>query len=439
MSSTTTLVPRPVVVVPTYQNGGTVGEIARRVLESGWACIVVDDGSTDNTQQALSKLQIDHPDAQLYLEKHAANQGKAAALKTGFERAKKLGYTHAITLDADGQHDPEQIGVLWDASIMHPEHLILGERAEQVEGGTPWRSTLGRRVSNQLIHWQSGLRVGDSQTGFRVYPLKTVETLGCTFSRFAFETEVLIRAGRTGINVLMVNIQSRYLPKAERVSHFKPLSDSLHSLAMHASILKGHPGLTRCAGGWLKHQFLYLPLFVFLIVGFSRVELEPEPRWHPAFLTGSVVCLVVIALWRRLHLGYQPLAAASILFLLLGSLGVLSKGTSLYPLIHNSYGQLQELALHLWVAVVCVLLALFRPGWLLGVSRLPETSNRFKPWVIAALAIAAVFLGILLKPTGVALAGMVPFVMVLIIQSTLQHQTQAQVNNPTSTNPAEMT
>ncbi|MEM6550601.1 MAG: glycosyltransferase family 2 protein [Planctomycetota bacterium] len=429
---------RPVIVVPTYQNGSTVCTIARAVLDAGWACIVVDDGSTDGTDQTLAQLRADDPDASLHLEKHPANRGKAAALMTGFDRARALGYSHAITLDADGQHDPQQIGLLWDAAVRYPGDLILGERPAKAEGGTPWRSTVGRRVSNRLISLQSGVRVSDSQTGFRVYPLAVVEKLDCVFSRFAFETEVLIRAGRAGVGVTTVPIDSHYSPRAQRISHFKPLRDSLHSLAMHAAVLKDHPRPAVFLNKWLRHQLLYLPLSVFLIVGLVRMGLEPEPRWHPAFLVGGTLSLIVIALWRRLRLGYQPLPAASFMFLLLGSLGVLSQGTAFYPLIHNSYGQLQELALHLWVAAVCVMLAVFRPGWLLGVDRVPEASNRGDAWVIAGVSVLAVFMGILLRPTGAALTGMVPFVTVLFAQTTLHHRALAltRVDHRPATSPA---
>ena len=443
MPTTTDHEHRPVVIVPTYQNAGTVYGIAQRVLDGGWACIVVDDGSTDGTAQSLdeleARLQACTPDATLHRARHDTNRGKAAALATGFNRARELGYTHAITLDADGQHDPEQIDALWDCAKQHPTDLVLGQRPAQVQGGTPWRSSFGRRVSNALVRFQSGVRVTDSQTGFRVYPLDVVDELGCGFSRFAFETEVLIRAGRAGVSVLAVPIRSRYHDPADRVSHFAPLRDSAHSLAMHAALLPAHPLIANALGRWLRHQLLYLPLFAFLSVGFARIGLEPEPRWHPAFLVGAGCSLLVLALWRPLKLGYQPLPAASILFLMLGTLGVLSQGTALYPIIHNSYGQLRELALHLWVAIVCVLLAMFRPGWLLGVGQLPDAANRYDAWGIAACAVAAVFLGLLLRPTSPAIAGMVPFVMVLIVQAIFHRRALAQHASASTTPNAAIT
>ncbi|MEM8496115.1 MAG: glycosyltransferase family 2 protein, partial [Planctomycetota bacterium] len=415
-TSTTAL--RPIAVVPTYQNGRTVVDVVRRVLAGGWPCVVVDDGSTDATGDALdslvSELAGEQESPALHVIRHASNRGKAAALAAGFERARALGFSHAVTLDADGQHDPEQIEALWACAAESPTHLVLGERPWRVEGGTPWRSSFGRRFSNTLVAWQSGVEVGDSQTGFRVYPLDALARLGCTFSRFAFETEVLIRAGRAGVPIATVPIRSRYLTGAGRVSHFAPLRDSMHSLWMHAVLLTGNGGLGRSVRGWLRHQLLFLPLFAFLIVGFSRSALDPEPRWHPAFLLGAACSVPALALWRRLRLGYQPLAAASMLFLWLGALGVLSRGTAFYPVIHHSYGQLRELALHLWVAAVCVLFAAFRPGWLHGAGAPSDTATRTDAWRLAVFAVGAVFLGLLLRPINAALAGAVPFVAVLL-------------------------
>lgn len=433
MSNDTPPTRRPVVVVPTYENGATVAAIARRVLDQGWDCIVVDDGSTDGTATRLAELKPSRVDPTLVVLTHAHNRGKAAALATGFEHAQARGYTHAITLDADGQHDPEQAGDLWRYAQAHPDELVLGERPEQAEGGTPWRSAFGRRVSNALVRLQSGVVVSDSQTGFRVYPLAALDELGCGFSRFAFETEVLVRAGRAGVRVGRVPIRSRYHAPAERVSHFAPVRDSLHSLAMHAALLPGQPLLKRFAHTWLRHQLLYLPLFAFLFVGFARADLAPEPRWHPAFLTGAAIGLAVLAIWRRLKLGVQPLPAACILFLSLGALGVLSRGTPLYPIIHHSYGTLRELALHLWVAAVCLLLAMFRPAWLLGLRELPSQQARNDAWVVAGFALASVLLGWLLRPAHPVLAGMLPFLMVLVAQGFYRRRTLGRSANPPAT------
>ncbi|MGB0766542.1 MAG: glycosyltransferase family 2 protein [Phycisphaeraceae bacterium] len=413
--------PRPVVVVPTYENGRTVVDIVRRVLDDGWRCVVVDDGSRDGSHDALTALREAFGGERLDVIKHDRNRGKAAAMQTGFDAASAHG-THAITLDADGQHDPEQIALLWDAALADPESIVLGERPWSVEGGTPLRSRLGRRVSNALVWLQSGLEVADSQTGFRVYPLAMLERIPCQTARFAFETEILIRAARCGVTTSRVPIRSRYLPRDARVSHFKPLRDSVHSLSMQVGLIREHPLLTRTLRGWLRHQVLYLPLFLFLLIGVVREGLSPEAQWHPAFLAASISGLAVLALWRRLSLGYEPVPAACLIFLFFGTFGVLMKGTGVYEMIHSSYGSLKEVALLLWVAGVCLVLAVVRPAWLLGVGQLPRPSARYGAWLLAGVSVVAAIIAVSLHGAHTALAGAMPFVMVLLAQSLVRRR-----------------
>lgn len=415
----------PVVVIPSYQNAATVAGIAEAVIKDGWRCIVVNDGSTDRTDEALNELKTKHPSSTLELLTHEVNRGKAAALFTGFAHARTLGATHVITLDADGQHDPQQISELWRTAQQHPEALVLGERPAQVEGGTPWRSMFGRRFSNAMIRAQSGVSVNDSQTGFRVYPLSVIEGLSCRFSRFAFETEIVIRAGRAGMQVVGVPIRSRYFPPDERVSHFKPIRDSLHSVAMQAALLSDGQAILRLLKTWFCRQLLYMPLFAFLLVGALRVGMSPEAQWHPAFIVASGVGLVTLAVWRMMRLGYEPVPAATLLFLFVGSAGILSKGTAFHDLIHHNYFSLKEIALHLWIAAVFITLAVFRPAWLLGDGVLRYPAARYHAYGLAACSVAAVLIGLALQPVSAALAGMVPFILVLIAQGIARRKTNA--------------
>jgi len=416
---------QPVVVIPTYQNGSTVTEVVRQVLAGGWRCIVVDDGSTDQSSASLTEMRSEPGGDKLDLLRHERNLGKAAALRTGFDHARRSDASHVITLDADGQHDPDQIADLWTQAQLQPEAIVLGERPYGVEGGTPWRSRLGRSVTNTLIRLQCGVHVNDSQTGFRVYPLRALEKLSCAYSRFAFESEIIIRAGRAGVAVTGVQIRSCYFPAEQRVSHFKPMRDSAHSLLMQAAMLGNHPRGRWLFSRWFKRQVLYLPLFIFLCIGFTREGLSPEAQWHPAFIFASVSGLGVLASWRRLGLGYEPVAAACLLFLFCGTFGVLMKGTRVYPLIHNSYGSLEEIALLLWVAGVCVVLALLRPAWLLGLGALPRDSARYEAWALAGVSIAALLIGLSLHSTHAALAGSVPFVMVILAQILIRRRVQS--------------
>ncbi len=229
----------PVILLPTYHNARTLGDVVTRARATGYPCLVVDDGCQDETAQVCAVLQAqaahDGGPAVCVL-RHATNQGKAAALMTGFIEAQRQNFSHAVTLDTDGQHDPEEIPLLIAAAKTNPDALVLGERAAQVEGGTPWASLVGRRFSNGLIRFGGGLQVKDSQTGFRVYPVEMAQVLRCKVQRFGFETEILVRLGRAGGRVVTVPITSRYLPAGERVSHFRPWLDSLRWIRMHVNL-----------------------------------------------------------------------------------------------------------------------------------------------------------------------------------------------------------
>jgi len=224
---------RVVVIVPTYNNAGTLPDIVQRILKLGFPTIVVNDGSTDQTQQILHQWQANRL---LHVVGHDRNRGKAAALQTGFAAAIEAGYTHAVTIDSDGQLDPEEIPALLQASTAQPRSLVVGMR-DETRPDYPAKSRFGRRFSNAMVYLETGVRVVDSQCGFRVYPLGLIEQLRCGAGRFGYETEVIARAIWAGSEIAQVPVNCRYFEKSLRVTHFKPIRDSLRSLAMHARLL----------------------------------------------------------------------------------------------------------------------------------------------------------------------------------------------------------
>ncbi len=227
----------PVVVAPTYNNGRTLRSIVQRIQAHHLPLIVVNDGSTDETPQILKRLQLTaDPGACTAYLAHRRNLGKAAALYTGFRAARRLGYTHAVTIDTDGQHDPHQLPQLVHLSRRCPTALVIGVRDPRLDG-YPRRSLLGRQLSNLMIRLESGVRVLDSQCGMRVYPLALIERVRCRTGRFNFETEVVTRWAWSGYRVIETPITSRYLPPGQRVSHFRPWSDTIRSVAMHVRLV----------------------------------------------------------------------------------------------------------------------------------------------------------------------------------------------------------
>lgn len=209
---------RPCILIPTYDNGGTVADVARRAAATGLDVIIVDDGSTDTTPAALATV------AGITVHRYEQNRGKGAALLTGFDLAAERGFTHAIALDSDGQHYPEDVPLLLKAIDDDPAALIVGAR-DLVGAGAGRGSRFGCRFSNFWVYALTGQRVPDSQSGYRAYPIEAMRKLALRTRGFSFEVEVLVRASWIGVRLKSVPIQVRYFEADERVSHFRPLRD----------------------------------------------------------------------------------------------------------------------------------------------------------------------------------------------------------------------
>jgi uncharacterized protein (DUF2062 family) len=223
---------RPVVIAPTYNNVRTLGDVLDRVRAQGLHAIVVNDGSTDGTAELLAARHAGANAATLTVLTHRRNRGKGTALQTAFTAAARAGYTHAVTIDTDGQLDPEEIPLLLAAARRSPTALILGWR-DPNGAGYPAKSRIGRRVANAFVRLESGVRVDDSQCGFRVYPLGLLRAVGCCMDHYGFETEVITRAGWAGCRVEEVPVTCRYLSPDRRVSHFLPFRDTCRAVLMH--------------------------------------------------------------------------------------------------------------------------------------------------------------------------------------------------------------
>ena len=200
-------------VIPTYNNGGTVADVVRGVLSQGLPVLVVDDGSTDGTADALKGLEIT-------ILRHPKNQGKGRALKTGLEEARRQGYRFALTLDADGQHDPRDIPALVAAA--GERTLVVGSRNLTAEG-MPSGNTFANRFSNFWFTVQTGRKLPDTQTGFRIYPLEDLPSLKLLTSRYEAELTLLVFSAWKGLRLVPVPVRV-YYPE-DRVSHFRPFAD----------------------------------------------------------------------------------------------------------------------------------------------------------------------------------------------------------------------
>ena len=147
-------------MIPTYNNGGTIADVVRKTLEACSDVIVVNDGSTDNTRQALEAIEG------ITLVTYDQNRGKGYALKQGFKKALELGFAYAITLDGDGQHYPENIGLFLQANIDHPGALIIGSRnLDNVDRSKG--SSFANKFSNFWFYIQTGNRQATASTPSR--------------------------------------------------------------------------------------------------------------------------------------------------------------------------------------------------------------------------------------------------------------------------------
>lgn len=207
------------VVIATYDNAGTIANVVRRVEAISRDIIVVDDGCTDNTLALLQQLDVPP-----HIVTYKPNRGKGHALVQGFKKAMQLGWDYVITLDSDGQHFPEDLPQLVAAWTQHKDALIVGERGTG-HLNMPRGNTMANKFSNFWFTVQTGIQLNDTQTGFRLYPLKRLRWLGITTSRYEAELEMLVFAAWHGIEIVPVKVRVYYPPQGERVTHFRPWAD----------------------------------------------------------------------------------------------------------------------------------------------------------------------------------------------------------------------
>ena len=206
-------------VIPAYDEAATIRSVAERTLAHLAKVIVVDDGSTDGTAERLAGLPVT-------LIRNPHNLGKAASLWRGIALALAEDAEAVVTLDADGQHRPEDIPRLLEAHRRDPAALVIGARLHN-SSAIPSERYYANRFANFWIAWAAGQRMLDSQSGFRVYPASLFFALPARMGRtagFVFESEVVIEAGRRGTRLEWVPIPAIYEPRG-RPSHFRPIVD----------------------------------------------------------------------------------------------------------------------------------------------------------------------------------------------------------------------
>ncbi len=233
---------RIAVVVPVYNQPARLADVVRRCVAICPRVVVVDDGSDAAVASSLAGLPVE-------VLRHDVNRGKGAAIRTAAHHLQTQEVTHLITLDADGQHYPEDLPRFLEAIQEHPDALIVGVRDFATEG-VPGSSRFGRAFGNFWVRVQTGTKVHDIQSGFRAYPVALLQNLTCVSRRYAFEVEIVVRALWGGVKVHEVPVRVDYPDARHRVSHFHKLHDNLRltllntHLTLRAIVPWPHPQMT---------------------------------------------------------------------------------------------------------------------------------------------------------------------------------------------------
>ncbi len=228
------------VLIPSYNPGAAVYETVRAARRA-WAPVwVVVDGSTDGTAQGLRDMA--QRDCGLRVLQLDCNRGKGAAVLAGLEAARAAGFTHALTMDSDGQHPADRIAEFMRTSQQHPRAMILGKPVFAADA--PQLRVQGRKISNAWANLETlGAGIGDSLYGFRVYPidpLRAVMRRQRLMRRFDFDPEAAVRLSWAGVPAINLPAPVRYLRAEEGgVSHFNYARDNLLLTWMHTRLFLG--------------------------------------------------------------------------------------------------------------------------------------------------------------------------------------------------------
>lgn len=207
------------VLIPTYNNQKTLEKVITDTLEYTSHIVVVNDGSTDTTTQILEKFKDI-----ISIVNFQVNCGKGLALREGFKFALSKNYRYAISIDSDGQHYPEDLEAFLVKIKEQPDSLIIGARNME-QASVPGKSSFGNKFSNFWFELETGIKMPDTQSGYRLYPIEKLKNITFHTTRFEFEIEVIVKAAWAGIAVIPLPVGVFYPTKEERVSHFRPTKD----------------------------------------------------------------------------------------------------------------------------------------------------------------------------------------------------------------------
>jgi len=228
------------VLIPSYNPGPKVFDTLRSALAQWTPVWVVVDGSTDGSAAALQEMEASQPGLRVMVL--PTNRGKGAAVLHGIREALQAGFTHALTMDSDGQHPAEKIPAFMQASQLAPAAMVLGRPV--FDASAPNLRVKGRKISNGWTHVETlGAGIGDSLYGFRVYPMAPLERVmrrQIWMRRFDFDVEAVVRLSWRGVRPINLPAPVRYFrPEEGGVSHFNYWRDNVLLTWMHTRLFLG--------------------------------------------------------------------------------------------------------------------------------------------------------------------------------------------------------
>ena len=219
---------RVLLAIPVYNHPGALRAVVAGAVAAHDQVLVIDDGSSETAAGLIAGLAAT-------VVRHPENLGKGEAIRTAARWAAERGFTHLVTMDADGQHDPAQFPAFRSRIEASPEAVIIGVRDFR-SPTVPQASRFGRAFGNFWVRVQTGLAVGDIQSGYRAYPVRAVTELTCFSWRFAYEVEIVVRCAWAGLPIEQLPIPVHYPDKGTRISHFRLLWDNLRLTVLNTHL-----------------------------------------------------------------------------------------------------------------------------------------------------------------------------------------------------------
>jgi len=277
------------VIIPTYNNAKTLKRVIDGVLvyAENAPIIVVNDGSSDDTSSILKEYKD-----KIDIINNEVNLGKGISLRKAFKYALEKGIKHAITIDSDGQHYPEDIPLFIEAAKKHPGALLMGSR-NMAQEGVPGKSSFGNKFSNFWFKVETGITLPDTQTGFRLYPLEPISKIKLFTTKFETEIEVIVKLAWKKVEIIPIEINVLY-DSEERVSHFRPFKDFTRISILNTYLVT----LT---------LLYYLPLRVLAVIKKEALKKE-ETNLRKSVSIGFGVFMGILPIWGFQLLVGIPLA-----------------------------------------------------------------------------------------------------------------------------------